>query len=267
MVAMKSRLLVLVLSAIAFGASRGNAVDSKEPSTVSRIPVKLERLVRAYPGRLCGASSNELKWCDGTTMLWDDGREKDFAQKLASPDLEDQMSLDYPRQWSPVWPVDFDPGRIRYQPFFDKMYAASAKAVSAKLKKIIWLPGIANKRVMVTSVNGVDKKMEIISREISNLPIRTATKVAGVSGTFVWRKIKGTTRPSMHSYGIAIDIGKDYSDYWKWNRPGPDGKYVNKNRFPIEVVKIFESHGFIWGGKWYHYDTMHFEYRPELLIP
>jgi hypothetical protein len=30
-------------------------------------------------------------------------------------------------------------------------------------------------------------------------------------------------------------------------------------------VDIFERHGFIWGGKWAHYDTMHFEYRPELL--
>ena len=28
---------------------------------------------------------------------------------------------------------------------------------------------------------------------------------------------------------------------------------------------IFEKHGFIWGGRWYHYDTMHFEYRPELV--
>ena len=26
-----------------------------------------------------------------------------------------------------------------------------------------------------------------------------------------------------------------------------------------------ERHGFIWGGKWYHYDTLHFEYRPGLL--
>jgi hypothetical protein len=33
---------------------------------------------------------------------------------------------------------------------------------------------------------------------------------------------------------------------------------------PQEIVDIFERHGFIWGGKWYHYDTMHFEYRPEL---
>jgi peptidoglycan L-alanyl-D-glutamate endopeptidase CwlK len=31
-------------------------------------------------------------------------------------------------------------------------------------------------------------------------------------------------------------------------------------------VTIFENHGFIWGGKWYHFDTMHFEYRPELLV-
>ena len=38
-----------------------------------------------------------------------------------------------------------------------------------------------------------------------------------------------------------------------------------KNRFPRKLVDIFERHGFIWGGAWYHYDTMHFEFRPELL--
>ena len=37
------------------------------------------------------------------------------------------------------------------------------------------------------------------------------------------------------------------------------------NHIPLEIVAIFERHGFIWGGKWSHYDTMHFEYRPELL--
>ena len=34
---------------------------------------------------------------------------------------------------------------------------------------------------------------------------------------------------------------------------------------PLELVAAFERHGFVWGGKWWHYDTMHFEYRPELL--
>ncbi len=31
-------------------------------------------------------------------------------------------------------------------------------------------------------------------------------------------------------------------------------------------IDIFERHGFIWGGRWYHFDTMRFEYRPELLL-
>jgi len=39
------------------------------------------------------------------------------------------------------------------------------------------------------------------------------------------------------------------------------------SQIPIQIVRIFEKHGFIWGGYWYHYDTMHFEYRPELLLP
>ena len=36
-------------------------------------------------------------------------------------------------------------------------------------------------------------------------------------------------------------------------------------QIPTEIIDIFERRGFIWGGKWSHYDTMHFEYRPELL--
>jgi D-alanyl-D-alanine carboxypeptidase len=42
-------------------------------------------------------------------------------------------------------------------------------------------------------------------------------------------------------------------------------RYPYRNEIPLEIVHIFEKHGFIWGGKWYHYDTMHFEYRPEII--
>jgi peptidoglycan LD-endopeptidase CwlK len=45
-----------------------------------------------------------------------------------------------------------------------------------------------------------------------------------------------------------------------------DGRIPYRNKVPFEIVSIFEKHGFIWGGKWYHYDTMHFEYRPELFL-
>ncbi len=79
------------------------------------------------------------------------------------------------------------------------------------------------------------------------------------------RKIAGTDRVSAHGHGIAIDINTKHTDYWRWSKPGPDGSYAYKNKIPSEIVEIFERHGFIWGGKWHHYDTMHFEYRPELV--
>ena len=69
------------------------------------------------------------------------------------------------------------------------------------------------------------------------------------------------------SYGIAIDINTEYSNYWLWTNQGAGELDTLKyeNRIPREIVEIFERHGFIWGGHWYHYDTMHFEYRPEIL--
>ena len=67
---------------------------------------------------------------------------------------------------------------------------------------------------------------------------------------------------------MTIDIGGNYKTYWQWARPGAKetDKVPYRNKMPHEIVEIFEKHGFIWGGRWYHYDTMHFEYRPEILL-
>ena len=73
--------------------------------------------------------------------------------------------------------------------------------------------------------------------------------------------------PFEYGIGIAVDLAVRQSDYWRWYKPGPDGRFRYRNRIPWKIVEIFEKHGFIWGGKWYHFDTMHFEYRPELLAP
>ncbi|MDY2825712.1 MAG: M15 family metallopeptidase, partial [Treponema sp.] len=35
---------------------------------------------------------------------------------------------------------------------------------------------------------------------------------------------------------------------------------------PQEIIDIFASEGFIWGGTWAVWDNMHFEYHPELII-
>jgi hypothetical protein len=36
--------------------------------------------------------------------------------------------------------------------------------------------------------------------------------------------------------------------------------------YPKEIVRIFEKNNFVWGGKWVHFDMMHFEYRPEIIL-
>ncbi len=71
----------------------------------------------------------------------------------------------------------------------------------------------------------------------------------------------------MHSFGMTIDINTTYSDYWQWacKCTNEEASFIYKNRIPQTIVDIFEKYGFIWGGKWYHFDTMHFEYRPELI--
>jgi hypothetical protein len=42
--------------------------------------------------------------------------------------------------------------------------------------------------------------------------------------------------------------------------------YERRWMVPLPFVRAFEQEGFIWGGKWFFFDTIHFEYRPEILI-
>ena len=141
------------------------------------------------------------------------------------------------------------------------MYGYSESEVRKNLVTITWIPGIANAKVMVSRINDADKFFKAVSDELENISDELKKYVQKTAGTFNYRNIAGTKRLSVHSFGIAIDINTQYSDYWQW-----DKKIQYKNKIPIEIVEIFEKRGFIWGGKWYHYDTMHFEYRPELLI-
>ena len=63
---------------------------------------------------------------------------------------------------------------------------------------------------------------------------------------------------------VIINNPIELCDNWGWY-VDIESQKIKKFK-PIHIVEIFEQYGFIWGGKWYHYDTMHFEYRPELLV-
>ncbi len=221
-----------------------------------------QKLISAYPDFLDRYENGFIVWKDGTKMLFDDGKPKSFEELLNSPDLQDMFAFGYPQGDTFTAPgYNQDPGRIRYEPFFKKMYGATKQEVLKNLDTVIWLPSSLHKKILITRINGISEKLQAISDELDTIPgLRKYVEQLG--GTFNWRYISGTHRLSAHSFGIAIDINVKYSNYWRWE---PQKAKVYKNRIPLRLVKIFEKHGFIWGGKWYHFDTMHFEYRPELL--
>jgi hypothetical protein len=229
-------------------------------------------LVAAYPVFLERIEGNSLVWKDGTRMPLDDGKgAKSLDQKLEDPDIEDMLSMPYPLGRTGVPPAqDFDPGRVRFGPMLDKMYGNCLSAdIARKLVPVVWLPTKAGTRIMFHPANGAAEQLRKVSEELDRLPPRFLEFLHPAAGSYNCRPIAGTRRLSAHGYGIAIDIATRRAHYWQWTKPaagkGPDDARRWRNDIPWEIVEVFERHGFIWGGKWYHYDTMHFEYRPELI--
>lgn len=228
----------------------------------------LDVLVAAYPDQLAGHERGELLWRDGTRMPASDGRDgKTFAQLLETASIVDMFAVPY-RPGAPSAPpaLNDDPGRFRNEPFFLKMYGDCRKGeVERRLTTIVWLPKTAKQTVRVTSVNGVADRLSRVSDELERLPAETRKLLHPLAGVYNCRPVAGTKQLSVHGFAAAIDISTAAGDYWRWAKARPDGRRPYRNRVPYEIVEIFERHGFIWGGKWDHFDTFHFEYRPELL--
>ncbi len=217
-------------------------------------------LLESYPDFISKIEGNTVYFKDGSTMIYDDGQVKDFQALLDDGDIEDMFFTPYNSLVTPPAYLS-DPGRSRSEALYKKMYGNSAAAVQKNLVRVPWF----GKSVQFTKVNGAADALRKVEAEISKYP--ELKKYIESSGTFYWRPVRGAKRQSAHSYGIAFDIAVKHSDYWQWaaNTNNELAKFAYKNKFPRKIVEIFEKHGFIWGGAWYHYDTMHFEYRPELL--
>lgn len=256
----RGSLLAAAIGAVAgLTAGRGMAEDAGQ------------RLLRAYPVHLERVEGNTLYWRDGTRMAIDDGMGARSGDRLLdAPDLKDMFHWSYP---SGRWPAEpgpgADPGRPRNWAFFARMYGDCRKGeVERKLTEVIWLEGTpARQRIRVSGVNGIDQQLRKVSVELARLPERFRPFLTPLAGAYNCRPIAGTQRISPHGLGIAIDIAVRHSNYWQWAKPGTGGRQAWRNRIPREIVDAFERHGFIWGGRWSAFDTMHFEYRPELLPP
>ena len=156
---------------------------------------------------------------------------------------------------------NFDPGRSRVYELLSEVYGSSRKDIESKLINL----GYPN--YQFNSSNKAAESLKVVMKEL--IPIAKENHSIGncifpASGTYNYRLIAGTNQLSPHSYGIAIDLAVNKKDYWKWSSKADGDKRLSS--YPSEIVEVFERNNFIWGGKWGHFDIMHFEYRPEIIL-
>lgn len=247
-------------------AATGEETSSRKDTSgrngdnVAAVPAGARILMDVYPDAGMKYKDGYIVFPDGERILYDDGKKKSFIVMLDNSDVEDMFSMRYDTV-SPKPGYLSDAGRSRCEALFKKMYGKSASEVSSRMETVDWF----GQKIKFTKVNGASRQLRKVAAELKTKP--HLAKYLKPASTFYWRNVRGAKRMSAHSYGIAIDINVKMSDYWLWANKGKGetAKISYKNRIPPELVRIFEKHGFVWGGRWYHYDTMHFEYRPEQL--
>jgi hypothetical protein len=194
---------------------------------------------------------------NGTRIVFDDHKTKSFHERLDTPDVKDIFFIPYRAgAIRPVETENDDPGRIRVEALLDATYGPTPAEAQVRVRFL----GMAVRvhRTIAPALERVAKRLKDARANPGLAPF-----LRRLSGGFAPRTIAGTHRKSAHAFGIAIDLDKSMSDYWRWQR----GPLRWRNRIPQAIVDAFETEGFIWGGRWWHYDTMHFEYRPELVGP
>ncbi|QEK12425.1 M15 family metallopeptidase [Crassaminicella thermophila] len=200
----------------------------------------------------------------GKRILYDDKRRKNLNEKLSNPDLQDMMQQIYPiYSIKNLMRKTLNPGRIRVYGLLKEVYGNSKEQIKSNLVGVKvgykYYP-FNRKNNAADSLQKVMKELMILMKKRKDI----YSFVFPTSGTFNYRYIAGTNRLSPHAFGIAIDLKRDKKDYWKWASREDGQKRLAS--YPKEIVKIFEKNNFIWGGKWGHFDILHFEYRPELII-
>lgn len=75
-------------------------------------------------------------------------------------------------------------------------------------------------------------------------------KLRTFDGAYTWRMTRGSaTKLSMHSFGAALDFDA------ATNELGNSAGDINS-----EIVQVFESCGWTWGGRFHRPDPMHFQF-------
>lgn len=256
---------LLLVAAAPAGAQDCPARDFLAMALPTGDPVEVA-LETAYPGLDLAAGRVALP--DGQSVAAEGASSLPPAERLDRATLGDQFAYPYQlgydlgRRRTP-W---VDPGRLRNEAFFRALWFATPDAARASLAAVVYPGSTVTARFEVTTRHCAAAQLALALRDIAAMGVEMDRFFQEPGGSFNWRRIAGTDRLSVHSFGAAVDLNAALGGYWLWTgaAEGAVGDY--RSEIPPALVREMERRGFIWGGKWHHYDGMHFEYRPELIL-
>ncbi len=265
-------LLIIFITGCQSHEGLENSITARDTSATNSYDIIMKQdilsIMMAYPHNITGLEKDisgnvYILLKSGKKILYDDKRKKSFTQKLENADIQDMMELVYPLESiNSLMTENFDPGRMRVYSLFKEVYGGYKQEIEKNLTTV----KVGNKNLLFNEQNDAAKQLKLVMNELLSLAKSNWKIYANSfpsSGTYNYRYIAGTGRLSAHAFGIAIDLKRDSRDYWKWASKEQGEKRLKE--YPKELVKVFEKHGFIWGGKWSHFDILHFEYRPEII--
>ena len=225
-------------------------------------------LEAAYPGADLDIGAGTFRTPDGTVISYAPARSIGPAARLDDATLGDMFAYLYPLDFDlvPRRTAWFDPGRVRDEAFFTAMYFGAETEVRDSLQTVKFTGQSQQASFSMTSKYCVGTQLAAAMAQIEALSLDVDRFFENTGGSFNWRVIAGTERMSTHSFGTAVDINTGLGGYWRWTGAAEGQVTDYDNKIPKELVRAMERYGFIWGGKWNHFDGMHFEYRPELIL-
>jgi hypothetical protein len=270
---MKKIITFLITALFIFNTISCNPKAISENSEESNYNLTMKQdllsIMLAYPEYVDTVSKDSngnvyLVMKSGKKILYDDKREKSSEEKLNNPDLQDMLEQVYPLvAVTKLMDTNFDPGRSRVYEFTKDIYGGSRQQIEKNLMMVHTNYGSFqfNKNNKAgESLGNAFKELTQMAKENGKI----SSFLSPCSGTFNYRIIAGTGRLSPHAFGTAIDLASDKRDYWKWaTREQGETRLLSYSK---EVVDVFEKNNFVWGGKWGHFDILHFEYRPEIIL-
>ena len=262
--------------------------EKPEPSRAERV---LNALLKAYPDKVEKVEFRNNDWAillRDTWFYFAEGRLLPEDKRENAENYRPYQFYNYPAElpsWQNPTPEEierFQTWRSRRSQsqtrrssyFIDTLYQASTRAETERqLVRITFLGrSIRVHKLVQRQFALVEQRILAAAEDDPHVSswIRNMGRMYGWN----WRNIADTQTRSYHSYGLAIDILPrslgNLQTYWLWTLQHREDwwnvSYNERYHPPAAVIKIFEANGFIWGGKWPLYDTMHFEYRPEVLI-